>query len=140
MKGSVRPLKAIPAPMDEEQPGGINIKGDQDGLSDPDIPEKRIFVSLLLVTGFVLTGMAFLLWWVPYVGLSNIHPSLPLILALVLGSLLLFALGGAMTLVPYSYPREESFFQQTDSWGGHPDPFSSAGRGRQVPWHRQERG
>jgi len=62
-------------------------------------PEKRTFIFLLLVTCVVLVGLAFVLWWVPYVGLSNIHPSLPLVLALVFAGIVLFALGGALTLV-----------------------------------------
>ena len=62
-------------------------------------PKKRIFIFLLLVTCVVMLGTAFLLWWVPYVGLSNIHQYFPLILGLVLGGLVLFSLGGALTLV-----------------------------------------
>jgi hypothetical protein len=67
--------------------------------SDPGLPRKRTFVFLLLVTCFVMVGLAFLLWWVPYVGLANIHPKLPLILAFVFGGAVLFSLGGALTLV-----------------------------------------
>ncbi|MEA2040745.1 MAG: DUF116 domain-containing protein [Thermodesulfobacteriota bacterium] len=62
-------------------------------------PHKNTFILLLLVTCIVLVGLAFLLWWVPYVGLGNIHQSLPVILALVFGGLILFGLGGALTLV-----------------------------------------
>ena len=64
-----------------------------------DRPRKRIFIFLLLVSCVVLVGVAFLAWWVPYVGLENIHPSLPLLLAIALGCLVLFGLGGALTLV-----------------------------------------
>lgn len=62
-------------------------------------PKKRIFVFLLLVTCGALVGAAFLLWWVPYVGLTAIHESLPLLLGIFLGALVLFGLGGALTLV-----------------------------------------
>ena len=62
-------------------------------------PQKRIFISILLLSCVVLVGLAFLLWWVPYVGLANIHPDLPLILAVVLGCIVLFGLGGALTLI-----------------------------------------
>ncbi|MFC1883880.1 DUF116 domain-containing protein [Thermodesulfobacteriota bacterium] len=62
-------------------------------------PKKRTFIFLLLVTCVVLIGLAFLIWWVPYVGLTNIHPSLPLIMAIVLAGFVLFGLGGALTLV-----------------------------------------
>ena len=73
--------------------------GHPNGLEDLQRPEKRTFVFLLLISCIVLVGLAFLLWWVPYVGLSNIHPSLPLVLAVVFAGLVLFALGGALTLV-----------------------------------------
>jgi uncharacterized protein len=62
-------------------------------------PRKRVFISLLLVSCMVMVGLAFLLWWVPYVGLSSIHPSLPVIVAAVFGAVTLFMLGGALTLV-----------------------------------------
>jgi len=69
--------------------------------TDPNVdrPKKRIFIFLLLVSCVVLVGVAFLAWWVPYVGLENIHPSLPLVLAIALACLVLFGLGGALTLV-----------------------------------------
>jgi len=62
-------------------------------------PQKRIFISLLLLACIVLLGLAFLLWWIPYVGLANIHPSAPLVLAAVFCCLVLFGLGGALTLI-----------------------------------------
>jgi len=78
-------------------PMAVSKEVNDPGLSDQ--PKKRIFIFLLLVSCVVLVGVAFLLWWVPYVGLSNIHPSAPLILAIVLACLVLFGLGGALTLV-----------------------------------------
>lgn len=85
----VQQRNIIPVTADREQ-------------SDPNSlerPRKRIFIFLLLVVCFVMVGFAFLLWWVPYVGLSNIHPSLPLLLAIAFGCMVLFGLGGALTLI-----------------------------------------
>ena len=62
-------------------------------------PQKGIFISLLLITCVILVALAFVLWWIPYVGLANIHPNFPLILAVFFGCVVLFALGGALTLV-----------------------------------------
>ena len=62
-------------------------------------PRKRVFIFLLLATSLLLLGVAFLLWWVPYVGLANIHASLPLILAVLLGCIVLVSLGAVLTLV-----------------------------------------
>ncbi|MFO7987818.1 MAG: DUF116 domain-containing protein [Desulfatiglandaceae bacterium] len=75
-------------------------------------PKKRIFVLLLLVTCGVLVGMAFLLWWVPYVGLTAIHESLPLLLGILLGALVLFGLGGALTLVLTIIRGKNLFFNR----------------------------
>ena len=82
---------------------------------DPDLsprPKKRVFIFLLLVTCLVLLGFAFLLWWVPYVGLNNIHPSLPLLLAIAFGCLVLFGLGGALTLVLTIIRGKNLFFNR----------------------------
>ncbi|MCF8128951.1 MAG: DUF116 domain-containing protein [Deltaproteobacteria bacterium] len=62
-------------------------------------PRKRVFIFLLLVTSVLLLGVAFLLWWVPYVGLANIHESVPVILAVLLGGIVLVSLGAVLTLV-----------------------------------------
>ena len=53
----------------------------------------------MLLICVALVGLAFLLWWVPYVGLANIHSSLPFILGVIFCCLVLFGLGGALTLV-----------------------------------------
>ncbi|MBL7225748.1 MAG: DUF116 domain-containing protein [Desulfobacteraceae bacterium] len=82
---------------------------------DPDLsprPQKRVFIFLLLVTCLVLLGFAFLLWWVPYVGLNNIHPSLPLLLAIAFGCIVLFGLGGALTLVLTIIRGKNLFFNR----------------------------
>lgn len=62
-------------------------------------PEKRTFIILLLLTCVVLVGAAVLLWFIPYVGFSNIHPQLPLIMAILFASVVLFLIGGGLTLV-----------------------------------------
>ena len=62
-------------------------------------PRKRVFIFLLLATSLLLLGVAFLLWWVPYVGLANIHVSVPVILAVLLGCVVLVSLGAVLTLV-----------------------------------------
>lgn len=80
-------------------------------------PQKGIFISLLLVTCIILVSLAFVLWWIPYVGLSNIHPSFPLILAIFFGCLVLFSLGGALTLV-FTIIRGKNYFFNKRIRGG----------------------
>lgn len=61
--------------------------------------EKRTFIVLLLLTCVGLVILAVALWLVPYVGFKAIHPSFPLIMAALFGLIVLFLIGGGLTLV-----------------------------------------
>jgi len=61
--------------------------------------EKRTFIFLLLLTCLVLIVLAVVLWLIPYIGFSNIHPRLPLIMAVLFASIVLFLIGGGLTLI-----------------------------------------
>jgi|UniRef100_A0A7C3WPA5 hypothetical protein len=61
-------------------------------------PQKRIFLGLLAVTVVLFTLLLAVLWIVPYVGLPNIHPRLPLALGLIFAVLLLLVLGAVAIL------------------------------------------
>lgn len=60
-------------------------------------PQKRVFIGLLILACLLLTLLLGLLWYVPYVGLSHIHPQLPYILGAIFG--LLIVLGGGSILL-----------------------------------------
>jgi len=62
-------------------------------------PEKRIFILLLLLTCGALIVVAVALWLIPYIGFTNIHPHLPLIMAVVFALVVAFLIGGGLTLV-----------------------------------------
>ena len=62
-------------------------------------PRKRLFIGLLAGACVLMFILGVLLWWVPSVGLSSIHPILPLILAIVLASLGVVVFGGLALLV-----------------------------------------
>jgi hypothetical protein len=79
---------------------------------DSEPPRKRTFILLLLVTCVVMVGLSFFLWWVPYVGLANIHASLPWVLAFLLGFGVLFCLGGALTLLMTIVRGKNLFFNR----------------------------
>ena len=67
-----------------------------DGIEQP---RKRLFILLLGVAcGLILLGTC-LLWWVSSVGLDNIHPSLPMVFGMLLGSLALLVVGGLSLLI-----------------------------------------
>lgn len=61
--------------------------------------EKRTFIILLLLTCVGLVVAAIALWLVPYVGFTAIHPHLPMVMAVVLGAIVMFLIGGGLTLV-----------------------------------------
>jgi hypothetical protein len=61
--------------------------------------EKRTFIFLLLLTCVALVAIASLLYLVPYVGFSNIYHGLPVIMAIVFAAVVLFLIGGGLTLV-----------------------------------------
>jgi len=106
MKEGAKTLKEMPQQMD------VPLTMREKSSSEPEDerqPTKRIFILLLLLACVVMVGLAFLLWWVPYVGLSNIHRSLPAILAVCLGGFVLFWLGGALTLV-FTIVRGKNLF------------------------------
>ncbi len=61
--------------------------------------QKVLFVGLLLVTCALLFLVAAILWWVPYVGLANIHRALPTLLGAFFGVVLWLAVSGIFSLV-----------------------------------------
>lgn len=75
-------------------------------------PGKRLFIGLLAgASALVLVG-AFLLWWVPSVGLRTLHPVLPVVLGVVLGLLCLLIVGGLLLLVLTLLTGRDLFFSQ----------------------------
>ena len=62
-------------------------------------PKKRIFVGLLVFTCVILLILTFLVWYVPIVGLRNIHPSLPLVFSVALSLLVFLMISGGLLLV-----------------------------------------
>jgi uncharacterized protein len=50
------------------------------------------FLSVLGLIGLLLVGLSWLAWWVPSVGLSHIHPSLPRWFGVLLGAFVLVVL------------------------------------------------
>lgn len=72
-------------------------------------PQKRIFIGLLVITCLILFFLIFLLWYVPMVGLKNIHPFLPLFFSLVLGILVFLMLAGGLLLIFTILRRKDIF-------------------------------
>ncbi len=62
-------------------------------------PKKRIFIGLLVVTCLILFFLIFVFWYVPMVGLRNIHPSLPSLFTMILAAVVLLMLAGGLLLV-----------------------------------------
>jgi hypothetical protein len=76
----------------------IDVKADKD-LRNNQRSDKWTFILLLLLTCVALVGVAVVLYLVPYVGFENIHPRLPMIMAIIFAGIVLYMIGGALTLV-----------------------------------------
>jgi hypothetical protein len=75
-------------------------------------PQKRIFLGLLVLTCILFTLILGILWYVPYIGLTNISPDLPLILGVAFGLLLLLVLGMLVTLALTVVLGRDLFFSR----------------------------
>ncbi len=75
-------------------------------------PKKRIFIGLLVLTCLILSLLTFLLWYIPLVGLKNIHPSLPFLYSLFLAVFVLFMFSGGSLLVFTILLRKDILFSQ----------------------------
>lgn len=62
-------------------------------------PGKRLFIGLILGTSLLLTLILILLWIIPYIGLRNLHPLAPMILAILVIGLILAVVWSSMGLV-----------------------------------------
>lgn len=82
--------------MDSRRANAVEeLRHDQEDMK----AEKRTFVFLLLLNCVVLVAAAVVLWLVPYIGFSNIYRHLPLIMAVFFALVVLFLIGGGLTLV-----------------------------------------
>jgi len=75
-------------------------------------PQKRIFLGLLAVTCLLFTLLLTVLWYVPYVGLTSLHPNLPLILGIFFLALLLIFVGGLVLLALTVVLGRDLFFSK----------------------------
>ena len=75
-------------------------------------PQKRIFIGLLAVTCIILGALAYILWWVPNVGLRNIHPYLPALLAGILGLIVFAVVAGSLLLTVTILAGRDLFLSQ----------------------------
>ena len=75
-------------------------------------PQKRIFIGLLVITCLILFSFIFLLWYIPVVGLRNIHPSLPFLFTLGLAIAVFIMLSGGMLLIVTILRGKDIFLSQ----------------------------
>ncbi len=75
-------------------------------------PRKRVFIAVLTVACLLILAAAFLLWYVPNVGLAQIHPALPLLFGAVLGIFACVILAGMGLLVLTLLTGRDLFFSQ----------------------------
>ncbi|TLM65474.1 MAG: DUF116 domain-containing protein [Deltaproteobacteria bacterium] len=73
-------------------------------------PRKRLFIGVLCGACGTVLLLAFLLWWVPSVGLANIHPVLPILFGTVLGATALVVVAGLGLLILTLLTGRDLFF------------------------------
>jgi len=73
-------------------------------------PRKRLFIAVLCGACAALLLLSFLLWWVPSVGLANIHPFLPIAFGTLLGLIVLLLVGGLSLLILTLLTGRDLFF------------------------------
>ncbi len=78
--------------------GSDLLKMEREAGSIPYRPGKGLFLGLMLLSVILLLILLGIIWWVPTVGLSNIHPSLPTVVGGIFLALLLFTVGGALLI------------------------------------------
>ncbi|MBI5328583.1 MAG: DUF116 domain-containing protein [Deltaproteobacteria bacterium] len=64
--------------------------------SVPYRPAKGVFIGLLCFCAFIILFAGFLFWYIPSVGLVNIHPALPVMLGIGLAAVIIILMGGAV--------------------------------------------
>ena len=73
-------------------------------------PRKRLFIAVLCGVCALVLLVTFLLWWVPSVGLANIHPILPVLFGSVLALVALLLVGGLSLLILTLLTGRDLFF------------------------------
>ena len=73
-------------------------------------PRKRLFIAVLCGACAGVLLLAFLLWWVPSIGLVNIHPLLPVLFGTLLGLVVVVLVGGLGLLILTLLTGRDLFF------------------------------
>ncbi len=79
-------------------------------------PKKRTFIGLLITTLLLLFAAGYVIWWIPQVGLRNIHPLLPAISMAVVVGVLGFIAFGVFLLILTLIRGKEIFLAQRLRW------------------------
>ena len=61
-------------------------------------PAKGVFIGLLAFCALILVLTGFFFWYIPSVGLTNIHPALPVVFGIGLAAIILIFVAGAVGL------------------------------------------
>ncbi len=78
---------------------GAHGAGVKDISAPLDTARKRLFIGLIAASSLLLSLLLVLGWGIPYIGFSNIHPSVPYIAAIIFGLIILTISWAAFGLV-----------------------------------------
>lgn len=79
-------------------------------------PGKGLFVLLLAVSAAIVAVASFFIWYIPTVGLRNIHPALPIVLGVLIVSLGALVVGGAAVIAVAMTRERLPFYSKTTHW------------------------
>jgi len=79
-------------------------------------PKKRVFITLLITTLGLLIGAGYIIWWIPQVGMRNIHPLLPTVFMAVVAGVLGFIAFGVFLLILTLIRGKEIFLATRLRW------------------------
>ena len=74
--------------------------------------EKKTFVFLLILSCIALVVVSWFIWWIPYVGLSNINRYLPWVFGISLSIFVLYGITGTITLLITVLKKKDLFFSK----------------------------
>jgi len=89
-------------------------QGDSESISYR--PGRSLFAGLLVLLALAAASLGFLLWYVPTVGLRNIHPALPWLLGAVTLVLSLAVFGGGAIILNAALRGRVPFYSRWLRW------------------------
>ncbi len=84
----------------------------EDAIESSYVARKRLFIGLITGTSLLISLILVLLWVVPFIGLSRIHPAAPWLLGIVVTGLVLLVAWSSVALIMNILLGKKIFFSR----------------------------